>query len=138
MFSAVKGKTLARLMSSSELSHGPPLSVDDNHIPKYGEILPLVACGTTEFGPFISAGFARKVLEKQVGAKNLKDAVKNSYQMQVVLARRYIADNDGRNDVVKFKKDLILMLLNEERYEIEHELFWGKVLPRKCARNALH
>ena len=68
-------------------------------------------------------GFARKVFEKQVGAKNLKDAAKNSYEMQVVLARRYIADNDGRNDVVKFKKDLTLMLLNEERYEIEHELF---------------
>ncbi|GFH54134.1 predicted protein [Chaetoceros tenuissimus] len=89
----------------------------------------IAACGETEFGLFVAGGFAKI-------SKHTEDATSKQF-IELVLARRYIMDRDGRGKCAK--SDSPVDLLNEIVKDtlIDDEYCWGRILPRKCGRGKL-
>ena len=89
----------------------------------------IAACGETEFGLFVAGGTAKI-------SKNSEDATSKHF-IELVLARRYIMDRDGRgkcaksNNPVDFLNEIVKDTLIDDKY------FWGRILPRKCERGKL-
>jgi len=77
----------------------------------------VAACGSTEFGHFVSAGYIH---------------IKNDSTTELVLARRYIDEHDSRQDIVK-KKDARLLLesTNVNVHDRTDLRFWRDLLPIK-------
>jgi len=86
------------------------------------QYLLITASGSTEFGDFVSAGYAHYVVEKSASEKRI----------ELILARRYIADDDSRNLMVE-RKTPHLLLNTESPLDVESELFWAILLPRDCS-----
>jgi hypothetical protein len=110
-----------------DLSHNFLL---DPAISRFGEkdVIFVSACGKTEFGNFVSGGYAYKT------SVSNDDNTSPSETIECILARRYITNTDERQKVVR-SKDLERML---ETYRLESvgdsDGFFGRILPRKCAR----
>eukprot|EP00588_Corethron_pennatum_P019232 CAMPEP_0194310618 /NCGR_PEP_ID=MMETSP0171-20130528/7572_1 /TAXON_ID=218684 /ORGANISM="Corethron pennatum, Strain L29A3" /LENGTH=355 /DNA_ID=CAMNT_0039064337 /DNA_START=192 /DNA_END=1256 /DNA_ORIENTATION=- len=82
------------------------------------EIVLAAAYGVTEFGNFVSFGYVQEV----------------GGIMEFVLARRYIRDDDSRQDFLKKKEVQGLLPMHSETLNIESDAFWTSVLPRCCKR----
>ena len=93
------------------------------------------ACGTTEFGNFVSAGYM-DLPKEQEDEKTSKDQ-----KMVLVLARRYIDKQDARNAWVQTGAKCVLEELTkilsssmEDAASLDPRAagsqFWSKLLPR--------
>ncbi len=76
----------------------------------------VVGWGSTEFGNFVSAGYIHR------------NPIEGSESYEMVLARRYIADDDSRQEVVRKGKAEILF---KEFEDEDGSSFWTQMLPWK-------
>mmetsp|Transcript_45801 Transcript_45801/g.53605 ORF Transcript_45801/g.53605 Transcript_45801/m.53605 type:complete len:92 (-) Transcript_45801:176-451(-) len=76
----------------------------------------VAACGTTEFGNFVSLGYIHKP--------------KVDSEVELVLARRYIAETDSRQEIVRQKAPQSLLQSAERKALDRFSLaFWKDLLP---------
>mmetsp|Transcript_667 Transcript_667/g.796 ORF Transcript_667/g.796 Transcript_667/m.796 type:complete len:311 (-) Transcript_667:87-1019(-) len=76
----------------------------------------VVGWGSTEFGNFVSAGYIHR------------NPIEDSESYEMVFARRYIADDDSRQEVVRKGKAEILF---KEFEDEDGSSFWTQMLPWK-------
>lgn len=92
----------------------------------------VAACGTTEFGNFVSAGFARVAIGSK--SENSSSCSEHS-DIEMVLARRYIDENDMRQSWLKDAKLVVHACLEHVLPSCDHEdndkTLWGNCLPRR-------
>jgi hypothetical protein len=84
------------------------------------------ACGTTEFGSFVSAGYVRFTL-------TTADTTRSTEVGELVLARRYIDDDDSRASLVNVKnaKTVLDVCLKAAPFDPDRKSFWTDLLPIK-------
>ena len=89
----------------------------------------IAACGETEFGLFVAGGFAKISKHSEVAT--------SKHFIEMVLARRYIMDRDGRGKFARSNspEDLLNEIVKDTF--VDDEYFWGRILPRKCERGKL-
>jgi hypothetical protein len=106
-----------------DLSHNFAFASEGGERTK-GPIL-VAACGTTEFGSFVSAGYVRVT-------PDIADATTGSTEVgELVLARRYIGDDDSRTSLVKNAKLVLDACFKAAPFDPDRKSFWTDLLPRK-------
>jgi hypothetical protein len=88
----------------------------------------VAACGTTAFGSFISAGYVVRV------TPDITDATADTRSTEVgelILARRYIGDDDARTSLVKNAKLVLDACCKAAPLDPDGKSFWTDILPRE-------
>lgn len=99
---------------------GMSANKDETEEGECNRFLLITASGSTKFGNFVSAGYIHAI--KKIASET---------NVELILARRYISDDDSRNSMVK-QRASHLILNAELTLDKESDLFWSILLPRHC------
>jgi hypothetical protein len=89
------------------------------------------ACGTTAFGSFVSAGYVKITVTPDFTA-----ATSTTEVGELILARRYMGDDDSRTSLVKNAKLVLDACFNKAApFDPDGTSFWTDLLPREGGKS---